>query len=232
METEVREYQKAIEYLCELVRVGELKIGSKLPTERKIAETLSIGRNSTREALRILENMGVVSCRQGSGNYITGDMTKTISGVIEMMLLLKQTTAEEVIVFRRDMEKAVCRAIIERGSIKRWQEEIWELLSADINTRSLEAQIEADRKFHCMLIQATENQLWICISQAIVAIYRNWIDCVLRNADFDTKRQLQESHMALLRALQDGSQELCEQTVDRHYNLVDAKLREIAKAGA
>ena len=46
---EGREYQKAIDYLCGLVKEGELKIGSKLPTERRLAETLSIGRNSTRE---------------------------------------------------------------------------------------------------------------------------------------------------------------------------------------
>ena len=103
---EGREYQKAIDYLCGLVKEGELKIGSKLPTERKLAETLSIGRNSTREALRILENMGMIVCRQGSGNYITGNMTQTISAVIEMMLLLKQVTREEVLTFRRDLEKA------------------------------------------------------------------------------------------------------------------------------
>lgn len=222
---EGREYQKAIEYLCGLVKEGELKIGSKLPTERKLAEILSIGRNSTREALRILENMGVIACRQGSGNYITGNMTKTISGVIEMMLLLKQVTREDILTFRRDMEKAVCHAIIEKGTVEKWYDKIKGILSADLETQSLEEQIEADRKFHYMLIQATENQLWICISEAIITVYETWIGDVLRHTDLNMKRKLQEVHLALLYALKEGSRELCETAVDKHYDLVDVKLQ-------
>ncbi|MEY8390295.1 FadR family transcriptional regulator [Lachnospiraceae bacterium] len=225
---EGREYQKAIEYLCGLVKNGELKIGSKLPTERKLAETLSIGRNSTREALRILENMGLIACRQGSGNYITGNMTKTISGVVEMMLLLRQVTKEEVFIFRRDMEKAVCRAVIAKGNIEKWYDEILEILSGDLNAQSLEEQIETDRRFHYMLIQATENQMWICISEAIVTIYQNWIESVLKVADLDMKQKLKEFHLALLLALKKGSWKLCEQAVDSHYDLVDEKLSQIS----
>ena len=177
---EVREYQKAVEYLCGLIKAGELKIGSKLPTERKLAETLSIGRNSTREALRILENMGVIVCRQGSGNYLAG------------------------------------------------YDSIMEILSADLRSQSLEQQIEADRKFHYMLIQAAENPLWICISEAIITIYRNWIDHVLRAADLDLKQRLQQAHLLLLMALKEGSRDLCDQAVDHHYDLVDNKMSEIS----
>ena len=46
------EYEKAIQYIDQLILQGDLQIGSKLPTERSIAEELGIGRNSTREALR------------------------------------------------------------------------------------------------------------------------------------------------------------------------------------
>ena len=46
-----QEYEKAIQYIYELMKSGELTIGSRLPTERALAETLGIGRNSTREAL-------------------------------------------------------------------------------------------------------------------------------------------------------------------------------------
>ena len=49
-----QEYEKAIQYIYELMKSGELTIGSRLPTERALAETLGIGRNSTREALSIM----------------------------------------------------------------------------------------------------------------------------------------------------------------------------------
>lgn len=39
------EYEKAIQYIYSLMQDGTLQNGSKLPTERTIAETLGIGRN-------------------------------------------------------------------------------------------------------------------------------------------------------------------------------------------
>lgn len=220
MGTEGREYQKAIEHLRGLVKTGELNLGSKLPAERELAQTLSIGRNSTREALRILENMGVVECRQGSGNYIAGNMSKTISGVIEMMLLLRQVTKEEVIAFRRDMEKAVCNLIIGRGNIEAWYDRIEAVLGTDMESWSLEEQMESDWKFHYMLISAAENQLWICISEAISKIYQEWIVGVLNDADSDMRCRIYKSHEAILLALRKGSREAVEKAIDNHYNLL------------
>lgn len=141
-----------------------------------------------------------------------------------MMLLLKQVTREEVLIFRRDMEKAVCHAVIEKGNIEKWYDKIMEILSVDLDLQPLEEQIEADRRFHYLLIQATENQLWICISEAIITVYRNWIDSVLQVADLDMKKKLKQSHLALLKALKEGSRELCERAIDSHYDLVDEKL--------
>ena len=74
MQEETREYQKVISYLSQMIAGGELAIGSRLPTERSLAETLSIGRNSTREALRMLEHTGVIVCKRippnhGNGTY-------------------------------------------------------------------------------------------------------------------------------------------------------------------
>ncbi len=61
------EYEKAIEYIDQMIRDGELVTGSRLPTERTISEHLGIGRNSTREALSILHGMGMIRRVQGSG---------------------------------------------------------------------------------------------------------------------------------------------------------------------
>ena len=55
-----REYQKVIDYLYKLIESGQLTVGERLPTERTLAETLSISRNSIREAIRSLENMGII----------------------------------------------------------------------------------------------------------------------------------------------------------------------------
>ena len=47
-QTGCQEYQKVLSYFYDLVKDGTLTWGSKLPTERKIAEQLGIGRNSAK----------------------------------------------------------------------------------------------------------------------------------------------------------------------------------------
>lgn len=92
--SESMEYEKVIDYINQLICSGELGVGSKLPTERSIAETLGIGRNSTREALSILHGMGMIRSVQGSGNYLTGDAHRSIRQICTMMLALGTITKE------------------------------------------------------------------------------------------------------------------------------------------
>lgn len=148
MQEETREYQKVISYLSRMIAGGELAIGSRLPTERSLAETLSIGRNSTREALRMLEHTGVIVCKRGSGNYLTGNVSRPITEMVHMMLLLGQTDRKEICSFRRNMEKAVCRAILDQGTFSRWKEQAAVLLQKAQEQQPLDRQIELDRQFH------------------------------------------------------------------------------------
>ena len=106
------EYEKAIQYIYSLMQDGTLQNGSKLPTERTIAETLGIGRNSTREALSILHGMGMIERVQGSGNYISKNAGESIRQMLMMMLALGSITKSEVCEFRCIMEKSVCSMLI------------------------------------------------------------------------------------------------------------------------
>ena len=80
------EYEKVIDYIRNQIEAENLTINSKLPTERAIAEELSISRNSTREALRILEHMGILKSIHGSGNYLTDNISMQMS---EMLRYIK-----------------------------------------------------------------------------------------------------------------------------------------------
>ena len=71
MAREEKAYARVIEKVKKMILSGELKPGEKLPPEREFAEKLEVSRNSVREAIRIMDMMGIVSSQQGSGNYVT-----------------------------------------------------------------------------------------------------------------------------------------------------------------
>lgn len=101
---EDREYTKVIGYVKAMILEGQLNLGDKLPTEREMAETLKLGRYSVREALRIMENMGLIESRQGSGNYLASNICKNLTESLSMLLLVKQVDFQEISQLRRAIE--------------------------------------------------------------------------------------------------------------------------------
>lgn len=53
--------------LLPCIRSGEFAVGSRLPSERELMQTLGVGRPAVREALQTLERMGLVSIVHGEG---------------------------------------------------------------------------------------------------------------------------------------------------------------------
>ncbi len=64
-------YQQLIHQIRLLVASGRLSKGERLPTVRKLAETLLINPNTVARAYRELETAGVVVSRQGSGVFVS-----------------------------------------------------------------------------------------------------------------------------------------------------------------
>lgn len=220
---EKQEYRKAIEYLCTLMEQGKICQGDKFPTERSIAETLNISRNSTREALRVMESMGVMERRQGSGNYMAGNVSQSIQRMLLLMLTINSINKVEIASFRRQMEKAVCTAIMEQEDtgLERWCAGVQQLLSEKAADR--ETEVEQDRRFHYMLIEKTGNRLWIILMDAVMEIYREEIARVLESAGVEMKQKLQRAHMDILAGIQNRDFTRCFMAIDCHYNLIEEK---------
>ena len=66
-----RLYRQVADQLRALIDSGEYSVGSRLPTERDIAEQLKVSRPTVREALIALEVEGRVRIRVGSGIYVS-----------------------------------------------------------------------------------------------------------------------------------------------------------------
>jgi GntR family transcriptional repressor for pyruvate dehydrogenase complex len=53
-----------------LISDGQLKPGERVPSERELAALLGVSRPSVREAIMVLEAMGLVESRQGGGTFV------------------------------------------------------------------------------------------------------------------------------------------------------------------
>ncbi len=224
MGTTKKEYDKVIAYIVQLIQTGQLKLGEKLPTERALAEELSLSRSSIREAIRSLENMGIVESCTGSGNYLVNRTQTTMSRMMEMMLVLHQVSPEEIISFRKTMDLAACFTIIEHGLPMEARGKLETALQQVRDADTEESLSEADYSFHYALMEAAENAMWITVGEAVAQICRSWIDRCLCRANRETREELAHSHEAIADALKKGDRIACEQWICRHYALVEEEM--------
>ena len=214
------EYEKAIDYILSMIQQGELTVGSKLPTERAIADRLSIGRNSTREALSILHGMGMVDRVHGSGNYISENANGTMRQMLVMMLALGTITKKDICEFRRVMEKATCTLILSKGLKEEHRLQLEKMLS-DMKKASGKKQAALDKELHLLLIRASENSLLETIMSAVMTVYRDWIDVALSKAGSDAKAKLRDCHNGIVGGLASGDADEVSRNIDAHYDLTE-----------
>ena len=181
--TPKRTFEDISEQIKNLIYSKALKPNDRLPSERELAERFNTGRMSVREALRILEESGFVSIKQGADGGIfvkeldsTG-MTKSLSGLMNVGNL----TLQEI----KEARVAIESIIIESG-IKRFTKEQLGALDSNIkdcerfykNRRKEEYPEFSDEqlgKFHILIAETSKNRLYKYFVKSLLDLYVNQI---------------------------------------------------------
>ena len=217
------EYQKAIDYIFQMIKEGRLIIGSKIPSERDIAESLGIGRNSTREAISILRGMGLIESIHGSGNYIAKDSGRTIWHIVSVMLALGSISMKDIMEYRRVMAKSVIELIFQNGFADEYKEHL-ERIVDEMNSASEKKLVMLDQEFHITLIRATNNPLFITVMEAVAEVYHESMSKVIEESDEETTREFFILHKNICNSLVEKDKEACLKYIQKHYDLAESKL--------
>ncbi|WP_394620088.1 FadR/GntR family transcriptional regulator [Lentzea sp. JNUCC 0626] len=147
----------AIARIRSLIIEGRLAPGDRLPHEHRLAEELGISRNSTREAVRALEQARVLEVRQGSGTYVTSlDPALLLQGVALAVDLMRDDTLLEVLEVRQMLEPvATARAVAVMDDDKLLA--IRRALDSVGPDSSVDELVAADIRFHAAVAAATGN---------------------------------------------------------------------------
>ena len=217
------EYQKAIDYIFQMIKDGKLIVGSKIPSERDIAEELGIGRNSTREAISILRGMGLIESVHGSGNYIAKDSGRTIWHIVSVMLALGSISMKDILEFRREMARSVVELIYKNGFADAEKENLEKILDEMISASGKEL-VMLDQEFHITLIRATKNPLFVIVMEAIAEVYHESMSKVIEESDEETTMKFLMIHRKICNSIVEKDEEACLKYIREHYDLAESKL--------
>ena len=108
-----RLYENAVDQIKSLILTKELNPGDRLPSERELAQQLCIGRPTIREAIRILDLMGLIEIRLGNGTYVKGlnflPYMESIVDTISSRLSLEDDSLLKLWEVRKIFELAIMR---------------------------------------------------------------------------------------------------------------------------
>jgi len=154
-----RYYEKIIERIREMMINGKLEIGGKIPSERELAEMFQVSRVPVREALKILEFMGVVQNIRGDGMYIKNIEISSLIDKIDFAIETSRDTIKELFEFRETIETTAAKFAALRRTNKDIELMKDTILEMETNISYGQDVYEAAYKFHNAVIKAAKNKI-------------------------------------------------------------------------
>lgn len=108
-------FEEALEQILQVIRLGLVPGGGRLPAERDLAELLGISRVTLREVLKVLQDQGLVESRRGryGGTFV---LPRTGSpGEDELRRRIASVDIEDVLRFREVLEAGAAELCAARG---------------------------------------------------------------------------------------------------------------------
>lgn len=221
-EEQEKSYRKLINFVKDEVQKGQLEPGDRLPTERVLASDLAISRNSVREGLRLLENMGIITSKQGSGNYLSTNFDETMSEMLSFMYFVKGIDDDQVTEFRWSLERMALPLAIERIDESEKQR-LQEMLDGLEESTSEEERIHFDQELHKIIVHACRNDFMIASYSALTALMDTYIKS-MRSVIIEkmqSRHELEAAHANLARGVIEGDLERAKDGLERHYGYVN-----------
>lgn len=217
-----KSYKKIVDYVKGEITAGRLKPGDKLMAERDLADHLGMSRNSVREGLRLLENIGVLNSQQGSGNYIDLNFDETMTDVLSFMYLLKGIGLDQVTEYRLLIERDAMRLAVQRATDEQ-KKQIMEHLKGLENAETEEERVIYDRALHRTLVEASQNDFLITNYEALANLMDRYIQSMRLNIiiGMQSQNMLEHTHRMLAEAVAEGDYDKGILGLETHFGYIE-----------
>ena len=221
--------RRVFEDICEQIRGklsrGEYRPGDKLPSERDLAAELGVGRPAVREAMRTLENAGVLMLKKGlrGGAFVREGSPETVTQSLHDLMSLGHIALPALMEARRVMIGSVVRLACERGTPQEFDaiERAIELNERLDVHRHYQEKVAAGIDFFRLLAEAAHNTVLLLLTDSLSMIVRHVVINVRPAANALTDPQRRE----ILRCLRARDMTGAQIHLERFFETVEGEFR-------
>ena len=213
--------RRLVDYLLS----GSVSPGSRLPSERQLAESFGVGRSAVREALAALSLIGLIEIRHGDGTYLKRADSPLLPQVVEWGLLLGEQHTHDLIEARQRIEVVVAGLAAERRSETDLAtlEVCLERMANQAETGNHTAFVDADVEFHLVLADAAGNSALRDVLASIQSLLRAWIGRVIAEG---YEQSSYEEHIPIVAAVRAQDPAAASAAMDAHMRSAAGRLRD------
>jgi len=198
--------------------------GTRLPSEREMADTLGVGRSTLREAMAALDLLGIIEVRPGSGSYLKADSSQLLPQALQWGLMLAQPEVQDLVEVREHLELLAASLAATRASDEDVQRLKVHLDQMRDPATSVEEFVEADIAFHIETAIIAGNSVLEALLESIRSLLRAWFDRTLRVEG--TMKATVKEHEAVFDAICRRSATEAERRMRQLMKRADQRLKE------
>ena len=235
-----RLYQEVAGQISALIDAGEFSAGERLPSERDLSARFEVSRPTIREAMIALEIQGRVEIRTGSGIYVLARADQAVPKMPDGGADDAGPGPFELIEARLMLEPQAAALAAQRmaaGGVSRLEHAVLEM--ERLNREGKPAE-EADRRFHILLAEATQNS---AITQAVELLWdlrsrmpmwkrlHEVISILEQRPNWTDDRRAVDDHRRILNAIRARDGEMARQAMEDHLERVRRVLLRASETG-
>ncbi|MGW3560399.1 FadR/GntR family transcriptional regulator [Streptomyces sp. NPDC000963] len=215
-------FEEALEQILQVVRLGLVPDGERLPAERELADRMGISRVTLREVLKVLQEQGLVESRRGryGGTFVlprvrTGDED-------ELRRRIASVDMEDTLRFREVLEVGAAGLCAAHGLDAAGAGRLRSALAAT-HDAPLGDYRRQDTLLHLTLAELSGSPTLTAQYAAVRATVNDLLDCIpllVRNLEHS-----QHQHTALVEAVLDGDADAAREVMREHCAGTAALLR-------
>ena len=211
--------------LQELITSQELQPGDRLPPDRQLAEMLNVSRPTVREALRLLQQWGLVNVKPGSGTYVTRMGTGPVIQTIGRFFSVRDGSFEDMMQVRDLLEPGTAAAAAVHAtpeSIEALRQRV-DAVEQAFQSGDPRQLALADSRFHIEMANASGNQLLAALTAGISHLVRKWTE---KTSATVLAEDVNKSHRVILQAIVDRDPDRAREACMAHNRMArDVLLR-------
>lgn len=212
-----------------LIVQGILPEGARLPSERELSDRFDVSRPKVRDALKRLEELGLLHVRHGEGTFVAKLSGEAMTPALIDLYARHGLAFYDYLEYRKEQEAFAARLAAERAasSDRAAIEELMDTLERAQETNDLEASEEADVRFHSAIVNASHNAMLIHMMRSIYDLTRRGVFYnrrYLRTVDGSGDRLL-EQHRRIAAGVLEGNPAEAEAAARDHLDFVEMSFR-------